>query len=1490
MKARIKRFLAVLLCACMVLTAMPYTVFADEGTPSDPAPAGNTVGLSEEKETPGEDSSTGEEESSTPAEESFAQEESSKVDEESSDNGEESSMAEESSTLEEESSTPEDESSVMEEESSAPEEESSTPEEESSEEEKEDDGKLRVLIGTEGGVVDILDANGQFVHTFLTYSNGTLMEAGTCLTNMVNAPVDDNGQVVLDAGIYTFRTGMGEKGYYVSSITVKDKDGKERTVDGSSATFDNVMTFQVTPEDREVTFVFAASASGVRRAPSKSSITISHTGDLSGPYANGGTTPIEDFTSALFTASDPFGMAYCGSVGYAAPPLLKSYPMWHKYSSSEFVEVTNTNIKKVLYYGYNGPAEWSGFRTLPFSGTGAVPSGTYNQIREPRNRFGAAYFATHELLSNYNTSNGSKAYGNWGSHTNAVFYSEFKAYVESAPNVPSNFHAYYLPGGAYYQDIFIFELTSKTLQLQKESANPSITSPNNCYSRVGAEYGVYTDKACTNKVATLTVGTDHKTNIVTLEAKHYYVKETKAPNGYYLDTKVYDAPLESSTQNPYVLKVADQPANDPMAIMISKQDSVNPGADYDLSGAKFEIKYYDGYYGSQSQLPSTARRTWVIQTRKNSVNGKYTALLGNSYLVADESDELYTQQGRAVLPVGTYVIREKSAPFGYLNDANFVDNTGKENGSVMMFIVKKPDQNATSTICVRTDNTAINPIITAKETPMRGDFELTKTDGETGEPLAGISFRITMLDADGNKMSGLGHSATFTVDENGHYSSAEDENLWLYRDASEESSVDNTKDGHLAAGKYVIEEIYDPQLYGGRYEVAASQTITIDSPDTPTQVSVQNYLKPEMTTVLENAQAHIKMALAAPDQKLTDYVSYKHMHSYIGQTITVRGTLVKADGTVVATADTTYAITEDNWKEGTIENGLTFDGTGMDGETLTAYEEILTADGSSIIEEKDLTNADQQITIPNIQTTAHDGDTGTNEGLAREEATIVDTVAYSKLQVGKEYTVSGVLMRQDTGEPLLDAEGNEITASTTFTAEQTDGTVDIVFTFDASLLQGKTVVAFEDVYCENIPVGFHKDITDKEQSVHYPDVHTTASDKESGTKVVCADEKAVIKDEVQVTNIISGNTYTIIGHLVYQENGEKVLVDGKPVTGTTTFTATEPDMLVEVDFTFDARKIGGKDVVVFERLFDANESLIAKHEDKDDEGQTVIIPGVRTTATDKATGNHTSFAYGTRTIVDRVQYTNLPADGSKSYTVKGVLMDKDTGEPLLVNGKQVTAQKTFVPAEPDGYVELEFTFDASALNGKRTVVFEDVYDDVHEVAVHKDLTDKDQEVDFPEIHTTATFANGKKKVYETEGKVTVTDVLTYKNLEPGRSYTVHADLMDKNTHEVAASAEITFTPSSPDGTVSVDIPLDVTGKGGHSYVVFEAVSETDSKEPVGEHKDYNDENQTVEVEKMGHVKTGDWQNTGRYTAVMLAAAALAGMMARFHRRKTGQKA
>ena len=127
----------------------------------------------------------------------------------------------------------------------------------------------------------------------------------------------------------------------------------------------------------------------------------------------------------------------------------------------------------------------------------------------------------------------------------------------------------------------------------------------------------------------------------------------------------------------------------------------------------------------------------------------------------------------------------------------------------------------------------------------------------------------------------------------------------------------------------------------------------------------------------------------------------------------------------------------------------------------------------------------------------------------------------------------------------------------------------------------------------------------------------------------------------------------------------------------------------------------------------------------------ILLPKIGTKAHDKADGDRVIVPKKDTTIVDTVSYEHL-IEGVE-YTVKGILMDKSTEEPLLIDGNTVEAERTFVAETADGEIELEFTFDASKLlPGTQIVVFEELYENIDGefelVAWHKDINDGNQTV------------------------------------------------------------------------------------------------------------------------------------------------------------------
>ena len=219
------------------------------------------------------------------------------------------------------------------------------------------------------------------------------------------------------------------------------------------------------------------------------------------------------------------------------------------------------------------------------------------------------------------------------------------------------------------------------------------------------------------------------------------------------------------------------------------------------------------------------------------------------------------------------------------------------------------------------------------------------------------------------------------------------------------------------------------------------------------------------------------------------------------------------------------------------------------------------------------------------------------------------------------------------------------------------------------------------------------------------------------------------------------------------------------------------------------------------------------------------------------------------TLTDTVSYTGLVP--GKEYKVTGVLMDKETGEKLLVDSKEITAETVFVPETKNGSVDVTFIFDATGLHGKEIVVFEDLYRENVLLATHADINDEGQtiKVKNPEIGTKAT-ADGKKEI--TADKITITDVVSYTDLTPGKEYKLTGVLMNKATNDKLLidgkeiTAEATFTPKATTGEVEMTFTFDARELTVETEVVAFETLYRDGIE-IAVHADIEDEGQTVKI-------------------------------------------
>ena len=1040
------------------------------------------------------------------------------------------------------------------------------------------------------------------------------------------------------------------------------------------------------------------------------------------------------------------------------------------------------------------------------------------------------------------------------------------------------------------------------LTLHKDSSNKTLTDANDCYSLAGAEYGVYTDSNCSNKVATLTTNASGNANTVSLNPGRYYVKETKAPKGYFTDSQVYTADVSGANResSPVKLSVSDNPANDPVAMLLGKYDGQKtyngagnlPQGSATLAGAEFTVDYYATLdYKSYDDLKKAdieSTRSWTFKTDADGFS-----YFDTEHFVSGDAF-FYNGQNNICIPRGTVVIRETKAPAGYVksDDVSF----------------QKIQENPT-TGAVRTYN-----VPKVAEQVYRSDIEFTKKADNGSAHLAGVPFKVTSLTT--------GESHIAVTDENGYFSSA---SSWNAHDSNTNANdwaltasgtIDSTKldanagfwfgnnsvldgngttatsdavkaDNKLGALPFDTYSVEELRCSANEGYALINTTVTVTRDAKTIDLGTFDDPEPEIHTTAYDA-SDSDHYVGVGTVKISDKVEYSHLVA--GKTYTVIGELhdaatgdtVTVNGQAI-TAEKTFTA-EDS--AGSVTLDYTFDSYDLKGKTLVVYETLTDANGAKLAEHRDKSDVSQQVTVltPKLSTSAVDDADNDKSVTAEDDVTVTDYVRYTGLTAGQTYTLTGTLMDKSTKKAFMDADGTPVTATAEFTAEAESGTTTVTFTFDASGIKtGTKLVAFETVATNGIEIADHKDINDIDQTVTVkaPVIGTTAVDAADGDKTVTGEENVAVRDTVHYNHVTPGKTYKVTGTLyekVLDKNGKvtkKVFKDknGTPVTAEANFTAEDSYGNVDVTFYFDGSSLKeGTSLVAFESL-SHNDKEIASHADVNDSGQTVIItkPKLSTTATDALDGDKNLIGEDNATIVDTVHYMNVTP--GKTYKVSGTLYEKVTDKDGKVSKKQlldadgnpVTAETEFIPETAFGDVDVTFTFDASDLKAKdKVVAFESLSLNGKELASHADIEDKSQTVTItkPEVGTTAKDGLDGNKTVVSDTEVSVVDTVKYKNVTPGKTYKVSGTLYEKVTAKDGkvskkqlldadgnpVTAETEFVPDDTYGTVDVTFTFDASDlKAKDKVVAFESLS-LNGKE-LASHADIEDKSQTVTITK-----------------------------------------
>lgn len=447
----------------------------------------------------------------------------------------------------------------------------------------------------------------------------------------------------------------------------------------------------------------------------------------------------------IFTVSDPSGDTYwglCASPNKATPGTGTNY-----YDSTEY---TNDTVARVIYWSLgNGwdDEEWGvlrdyseDVRTIIAHHTVALAMGnddwntTYSGAMALGDDSKIGYQLCMELLNvaaNIST-------GDWD--CTVIYISDPD---HDCQNIAVYKEAYNLP----------IELTG-SVRFHKESAMPSISDGNSCYSLDGAEISIYSDADCTDLLDTLTTGEDGYTDYYSTTFREgdsvtLYFKETKAPKGFLINDEVRSITLDS--EDSYTETISDMPGNDPITLLLKKQTADGHGSgDTRLEGAEYTVKYYDILSDIDPAIAGNeAKYTWIFRT-----NERGYIFLADDYLVTGSDGLVKDISGMYTLPLGTITLQETKAPEGYLlNDTVYVAQTVLDSGN-----------NTVRTTNLPTDDNA------AQETPYEGTISIQKFLGgstvKTSEPDA--EFEIYLTSAGSYDAAPEESRQTITTDANGY--------------------------------------------------------------------------------------------------------------------------------------------------------------------------------------------------------------------------------------------------------------------------------------------------------------------------------------------------------------------------------------------------------------------------------------------------------------------------------------------------------------------------------------------------------------------------------------------------------------------------------------------------------------------------------------------------------------------------------------------------
>ena len=837
-----------------------------------------------------------------------------------------------------------------------------------------------------------------------------------------------------------------------------------------------------------------------------------------------------------------------------------------------------------------------------------------------------------------------------------------------------------------------------------------------------------------------------------LEHGSYYLHETKAPEGYLLG--VEDIPFvvdqEFDWENPLSITYPDAPAKGKIRVTKTDKETDKPipsGAEFTVTAAE-DITTPDG----------------TIRTEKGTVVATLTT---------DEKGKAETE----ALYLGKYVIKETKAPNGYLlNPKEFAVTLEYEDQETEIVYgdVTVPDELAKGKIRVKKTDAETGNGLSGAEFEIRAKEDIVTPDGTVKAKAGTVVDTITTSDkgtAETKKLYLGKYEVQETKAPEGYLLNTQKYPVELIY-ADQETEIvygDVTVPDEIAKGKIRItktdKETNKPIPSGAEFTVTAAEDIT--TPDGTVRAEKGTVVATLTTDDKGKAETdklylgkYVIKETKAPEGYLLNPKEFEVTLAYKDQTteivygdvtvpdqpakgkIRITKTDAETNKPIPLGAEFTVTAAEDiTTPDGTVraEKGTVVDTIVTDTTGIARSKELYL--GKYVVKE---TKQPIGFIRPNQTWDVELKYADQKTELVKENLTIKNQpteIIIDKKETGTDKPLEGVkfvIWNKDKEDPIdpgmqhkeiytTDANGKirllylEPGNYAVAEVESIPG-----YAWDDKMIYEFTITEDGRVDGEvshTIPVGNDRtEITE-----------TNAINVSTGTQDAFAVDLTII-DTVSIVNLMPNREYKLQLILADAKTGEPLKVKDQPsgdlLTTEKTFTADSSKMDVDMQIEFDASPFVGRTIVAYEYLYQDGVE-ISRHEDPNDKKQQIYVKDklkLNTTAIDLISGTHEAIAKKDVTIRDNVDHFGLIK--GQEYVLKGILMDQTTGKPLVINGKQITAEKSVQIETADGTVPIDFTLDASELNNRSIVVYEYLYHNGQLIASHEDITDEDQTITF----------------------------------------------------------------------------------------------------------------------------------------------------------------